>query len=334
MADNITVQQRMLNFSALTRQHMHMVGKQTTNTEYSTLSFVLPKARLLSKTTLLCEFTLQSALAANATYLQACKSIDKIIMDLNNGFMPVSLSGFEAGLYSCVATHPQKCMGTTGLVKTSADKKKVTFAIELQNTLNDSMLQGLILLQNNATQVNVNVNIANGAKVASGNTITSFTITPMIETFTIPSDARAFPDISVIKLMQAKTVDFTSGGENTVYLDTGMIYRKIIFYLTDANGNALKPENLTGNIELNFNTADTPYSISPEMLQFMNCNEFGERMPEGMYVFDFSSQSPLIGYGGSRDYIDTEKLTTFTMKFNYANASKVTVISETLSRLI
>lgn len=328
----ITVQQRMLNFASLTRQNMHMLPKQIANEEYTTLQFTYPKTRLLAQTFLRVKVTVADGVAKdNETPFDKFAILRKITLDLNNGFMPLVMSGKELAMYNSIATHSNKVVGENGLLK--GDATEYEFVLEIKNTLNDSMLQGMILLQNNATMVTLNVDIGKVADALKSGTLTSVEVQPMIVTYTIPAAEAAFPDISVLKLMQAKTHTFTSGGDHLIYLDTGTIYRKLAFYITDENGAPMTADKIKGNIELAFNTADIPYSITADMLRALNVDQFGNRMPEGYYIFDFSSQSPLIGYGGSRDYIDTAKLTQFTLKVNTDAACAVTTITEQLSRL-
>lgn len=330
----ITTAQRMMNFAALTRQHMHMLPAQTATSELETLQFTLPKTRLLAQIFLKVDVTCtgvteKSPVPAYNPY----RILRNISLDLNNGFRPFVMSGEEAAIYNTVATHSDKITGANGMYKESGTKGKYSFVLELKNTLNDSMLQGLILLQNNATMVTLNVDIGKVSDVFIAGTFGNVKVTPMIVTYSVPAIQEAFPDISVLKLMQSKTVSFNAAGDNTIYLDTGTIYRKLIVYMQDGSGAALDISKVTGNLELAFNGADIPYSIDPEMLMYLNADQFGRRLPTGVYVFDFSSQSPLIGYGGSRDYIDTEKLTQFTLKAPTSVACKITTITEQLSRL-
>ena len=55
-------------------------------------------------------------------------------------------------------------------------------------------------------------------------------------------------------------------------------------------------------------------------------------LPKGVYMFDFTNQG-IVGMGGSRDIIDTERLTMFQIRFNTIKAGRVTVISEKVTRL-
>ena len=330
----IPVAQRQANFATLTRQNMHMLPKQVATTENSTLQFIYPKTRLLAQTYLLVDVDVDSGTdKTNGSVYDKFNILRKITMDLNNGFSPVVMSGKELAMYNSIATHPNKILDiTNGLLEGTGGK--YSFVLEIKNTLNDSMLQGLILLQNNATMLTLNVDIGKVTDALQSGTFKSVTVQPMIVTYTIPGVEAGFPDISLLKLMQAKTISFNSGGNNTIYLDTGTIYRKLAFYVTDESGNPLDLNKFTGEIQLAFNTADIPYSISPKMLRMMNTDKLGQKLPKGYFVFDFSSQSPLIGYGGSRDYIDTEKLTQFTLQLSTTVACKVTIITEQLTRLM
>ena len=353
MAQNtqITTAQRMQNFSALTRQNFHMMPVQTVDTEVGTIQFTLPKARVLAKTYLKvdveCTMKHASGTALKPKHdFDLMKIIRKIAMDVNVGFMPVSLSGSELALFNTIATHPDKMIGggdrlvSLAELKTSAGgtKNKYTFVLEIKNTLNDNALQGLIMLQNQSTTVNMTVDIGSITDVINGQTgytgtLDKVSVQPCLVTYTIPKDERAYPDISILKVVHSKSETYASAGQKTMYLDCGMIYRKMIFYFEDAEGNAMTPDMFAGNFEIAFNTADVPYSVTPEMLKYMNIDAFGQKLPDGVYVFDFSSQSPLISFGGNRDYIDTGKLTQLTFSFNTNTGCTATLISERISRL-
>ncbi|MEB8735439.1 cytoplasmic protein, partial [Bacillus cereus] len=160
----------------------------------------------------------------------------------------------------------------------------------------------------------------------------SMSITPEIETFSIPSIPGGQPDMSVLKLVQSKSDIFSGGGQNILKLNVGTIYRKLILYIEDLNGKPLEPKDFTGNMELVFNQADTPYNIKPEILVHESHSNLGYPLPPGMYCFDFSFQG-VPNLGGSRDYVDTERLTEFWFRFSTQVGGKVTVVSETISRL-
>ena len=88
-----------------------------------------------------------------------------------------------------------------------------------------------------------------------------------------------------------------------------------------------------GNIEIVFNQADVNYNISPDMLRAINTKDLGFELPKGVYIFDFSSGGNITNYGGTRDYIDTEKLTEFWIRTTTTATGSVKVVSECLARL-
>jgi hypothetical protein len=154
----------------------------------------------------------------------------------------------------------------------------------------------------------------------------------MIETFSIPPVQDAFPDISVLKLVSSRNQKFSAASQQTLNLQVGTIYRKLVLYFEDEAGAPLKDADFSGNLELVFNQADIPYSVKPSVLSAKNHSQLGFTLPDGVYVFDFSNQG-IPNYGGARDYIDTERLTEFWVRFTANKAGKMTAITETLSRL-
>jgi hypothetical protein len=89
---------------------------------------------------------------------------------------------------------------------------------------------------------------------------------------------------------------------------------------------------ITSNIELLVNQADIPYRINPVDLASINSCEYLGDMPKGVYVFDFSDNG-IPNLGGARDYIDTEKVQEFWLKFTTSTAGTCQIFYETISRL-
>ena len=229
------------------------------------------------------------------------------------------------------------------LPDSSEKQYHIEFVLEIPLTLNDRDPVGLILAQSQESLININVDVEtdagflnDGIKHNNANltsVINKVAVTPMLTTFSIPSSADAFPDLSVLKIVDTRTETFNGGGSNQIKLPVGMIYRKLLLDFTDENGNPLRDDDITSNIELIFNGADIPYSINPKHLRFLNISQLGYELPKGLYMFDFSNQG-IPNLGGSRDYVDTEKITEFTLRFTTPNGGKVNIISEKISRLV
>ena len=291
-----------------------------------------------------------------------------VFIDYNNGFRPIRGSAEELALMNMVRINPrtlcpkseEETVSTGKSLCTMYDSEKspanniwvqansnlyytIEFLLEMPLTLNHRDPVGLILAQSQESLININIDVETDAGLLNdaikkdfaglSASIGDVSVSPMLTTFSIPSSADAFPDLSVLKIVDARTETFNGGGSNVVKLPVGQIYRKLLVRLMDENGKLLEPEDITSNIELIFNGADIPYSISAEHLRALNISDLGYELPKGVYLFDFTNQG-IPNLGGSRDYVDTERITEFTLRFTTPDAGKVNIISEKISRLV
>lgn len=353
MAEKITAQQRAQLFGASTRQHFQMLGMQEVNGGAQTVSFRVPKARIMQGVKLWVEGKINLTHASGNAYqvkeLDVYKCIRRLSIDFNNGFMPVVCSGEEMALVNMLYPNPETVKANNNgktLANSAASwtasaggtDNDFSFMLDVPLTINYRDPVGLVLAQNAETNIDITIDIANAVAMlgagAAGYTadFTSLKITPMISSFSVPSDTRAFPDMSVLKIVDSRNEQFVSG-QSYIKLPVGMIYRKLIFKFENSDGTPMSSDDITSNIELVLNTADVPYSVSPKMLRAINTMQAGIAYPDGCYYFSFDFQG-VNGYGGSRDYIDAERITEFAVRFNTSKAGKLTIISEKLSRLI
>ena len=355
MADNnkLTAQQRAMLFGAATRQHFQMLGMKEVSGGAQTVSFRVPKARIMQGVKLYVEGKINLKHASGTAYqvgeLDLYRAIRRLSIDFNNGFMPVVCSGEEMALVNMLYPNPETIKANNNgktLAQSAASwnassggtENDFSFMLDVPLTINYRDPVGLVLAQNAETNIDITIDIANAiALLGAGSTgytadFTSLKITPMITSFSIPSDQRAFPDMSVLKIVDSRNETFTSG-QSYIKLPVGMIYRKLILKFEDSDGSPMSIDDITSNIELVLNTADVPYSVSPKMLRQINTMQAGIAYPDGCFYFSFDYQG-VNGYGGSRDYIDAERITEFAVRFNAAAGGKLTIISEKLSRLI
>ena len=346
----LTAQERAQLFAMSTRQNLQMLAKQTATSGATTVSFNLPKARLLSKMLVNVKAKVKVKHASKTTLETGVFTPYKLIrrwsLDLNNGFAPLTVSGEELAMFNMVHLHGGIVKGGTNFrvcdeLKASAEGtvNEISYAVEIPVTLTEKEPIGLILLQNESTNVNLTCDIASDNDFVSdiegaSAEIVSIEISPMLETFSIPTNASAMPDLSILKLVTGRNDSLPSEGQQIVKLSTGTIYRRILFKLVDENGNPMDTDSLMSNLSLVFNQADTNYDISAEMLRTLNTRMYGFELPKGMYVFDFSYQGIANAMCGTRDFIDTEKLTEFWLRFNTNKRGKIEIVTECLSRLV
>lgn len=342
--------QRAALFNQLTREHIQ-VGPALTMTEGETRTVDLPKTRLLKKIRLLVEATINVTHATSTSYTAGTFApyslIKNLKFGLNNGFNPYQLNTAGLYLYNVMRSNADVITAAAsgrgkvvqGLVASSSGTDNaVKCLVDLPIQINDRDPIGLILLQNEQTQGTLEITIADDVSILLSNT-TGFTvtlealkITPIFETFSIPVPGEAFPDITLLKLVQSYEQTIPGAGEHVIKLPTGNTYRRIALFLQDGNGAALQESDITSNFELSFNQADIPYVLPPAYVAAVNHEVFNSVLPAGVFVFDFTYQG-LENYGGARDYIDTEKLTEFWVKFSTNKAGKVTYLREVMARL-
>lgn len=354
----ITPAQRAELFAQMTRQHIQPIAAQTGASE-ARLTFDVPRVRLLSSIRLMVEATLTATHASLTSYVPHVFApynlLRNIRVETNFGFNPWRVSGRDA-YFMMLQNHQSDVFVPAHLAQAAAAVSRaravqgitaspggtvntVRFMIDLPLTLNNRDPVGLIMTQNEETRVNVHIDLGSAADIAptaAGFTFAlgSVTITPITETFSIPAVPDAFPDISILKLVQTQTIPIPGAGVREIAMPTGTTYRKLLFFVADAAGAGVADTSLTGDIELVLNIADTPYRIRPSVLASLNTEVLGRPLPSGLYAFDFSAGMGLPNYSGARDYIDTERLTEFWLRLNPSAAGSITVISEMLTRLV
>lgn len=347
--ENLTAQQRAQLFASMTRQHHQMIGTKTVQGGAQTVEFTIPKTRLLQAIRVYVSGKINVKGSANVPLnkMDIYKSIRQVIIDLNNGFRPVQLSAEHCAMLSMIGPRSEMWVPSTDgstLAKcptqlsasTEGVDNEFSFYLDVPLTTNERDMTGIVLAQSQETLIALSLDVANASAVInnkSGYTceFTSLTFKVQTVTYSIPSDTRCMPDLSILVIKDQKSDVFTAG-QNSINMNTGMIYRKLLFKFENEDGTPMSLDKLTGNIELVLNTADTPYSIDPTMLRAWNKVQTGVEMPEGVYFWDYSYQGAP-SMGGARDLLDCERITFFEVRFNASVGGKLTIVSEKLSRL-
>jgi len=337
----LTPAERMSLFQQNTRQHLKPLPAQPA-LPMTTRSFELVKTRLTSRVMLLVSGTVRVAHPTLTTIPLAQYSpatfIRNIRLNINNGFNPFQISGRGLFLQNHLFIGAET-MGQVSRMGNAASAAGVenafTLFLELPVTLNQRDAIGLINTANPQTVVSVDIDFDEIGRLfttTAGYTITpNLTVLPIVESFTVPSNPQAIPDLSILKLVHEFRQTIPAAGQFTFRLQTGLTYRKITVLLENAAGEPLLDSGIN-NLELVFNQADIPYTVHPTILRALNTKAYGSPLPAGVFVFDFTNLG-IPNYGGSRDYVDTERLTEFWLTGNVALSGNVTVITETLARL-
>lgn len=347
MNENIAPAVRAENFMRMTRQNFHTLPTQQFTAEGDRLQFVLPKARYLSTTYIEVEAVVKLKGSGEVKVNPfPFEMFNRISMEANSNFMPASLSGRDLNILSKLRFYPsvaapleneRAAIYVENQISAEGTNNNIRMVIPIQHVLSEKDAVGLILLQNDTTQVILSMDLDRVAKaylLADGQTaeFVSVKVTPFLQTFTIPRPEQARPDLSTLKMLSSKYETFAADSTTVVKMPTQTIYRRIALYFEDEAGNPMKPEDFRGTIDLVFNQADAPIQLKPTQLQYLNHHYYGEPLPAGVYVLDFACV-PLPNMAGIRDLVDGERLTELWVRFSAKNAGKVTAISETIARL-
>lgn len=345
---NITPAVRAQNFMRMTRQNFHTLPTQAFTAEGERLQFVLPKARYLSTTYIEVDAVVRAIGSGELKVSDfPFAMFNRVNMEANSNFMPASLSGRDLNILSKIRMYPsvaapinndRGAIYVENNISAEGTLNKIHMVIPIQHVLSEKDAVGLILLQNDTTQVILSLDLDKVAKaynLTAGQSVefVSVKVTPFLQTFTIPLAEAARPDLSTLKMLGSKYELFSADSATVVKMPTQTIYRRIALYFEDENGKAMKPEDFQGTIDLVFNQADAPIQLKPSQLLYLNHHYYGEPLPEGVYVLDFACV-PLPNIAGVRDLVDGERLTELWVRFTGKKAGKVTAISETISRLV
>ena len=348
MAERISAEQRAANFKQLTRRNWQNLGSKTIANTGGSAIFELPRARLLAACRIMIDATVTVTHAASTAPTPADLApyslVKKINLNLNNGFAPVELTGQSAYIVNATLKAAQAAAATSGrgnavlgLTSSAGGTANVLhLVIDVPSELNPRDPVGLILLQNVDTLANLEVQtgaIGDVFPAAGGFTFVlgTVTVTVMTDTFSIPADPSAVPDISILKSYKGRT-EAMQAGENIVKLPVGQTYRKLWFTIRNSSAVRLGDANITSPIELVLDQNETPYKVAPKFIAADNAASYDGTLPDGIYVFDFSDNG-IPNLGSSRDLIDTQRITEFWLRFTSDTAGTVEYGYELLSRL-
>lgn len=351
MANNqVPASVRAQNFVLNTSKYLQKLSKKSFE-ENTTLSWDLPKVRFLSKISLICKGTFKATHASKTSYTKSTfdkyNLLRRVRMTLNNSFNPYNISGAMLAQYNKINKITHSTVDNFSLdvlgnvVSSGGTSNSLSFVIELPITLNERDPYGLLMLQNEQTLATLNLDTSTLASIMTDTDITladmSIEITPVIESFSIPQRPDSVPDFSLIKLVNEQSEMIVGTDEMTVMVPIGNTYRKIWLYLaSDANFTPISHAKIK-EFHLILNQADYPIVIPADYVAYQNKKNYDGALGVGTYCFDFSEQG-LANLGGSRDYLDTERLTRLELKIVFdgltGSTNYVYLNSERIAKLV
>jgi hypothetical protein len=342
--------QRAAMFKQQTRRNFHPIKSQSV-AESNTYRIEIPKSKLLSKLYLRLTGTITATHATETSYVAheagVANLINRVQVTSHQGFMPVNakgrslrilnqcINGIDAESSSTAAGRYKHIQPVVSSAGGTANSFVTTLEVPIQ--VNDRDPVGLIMLQNGEVLLTLDVTIGAKGDIAPASSGYTFALSAMTlevygDTFSIPADPNARPDLSILKMIteQQETLAATI---NTIELPIGNTYRRIIMQILDSSDDLISDAVVNGDIELVFQQSDTPLKFDPDMLALENRIQYGGALPAGVFVLDFASNEGLADLASSRDYIDTARVTKFDLKIPTSAAGSVILTMEQLSRI-
>ena len=252
MAERLPADVRAANFKQLTRRNWQGLGSKVIAGTGGSAIFELPRARLLAGLRILVEATLTATHASDTTVdagdLAPYGLVKKLLLNLNNGFAPIELSGANLfALQTMLNGTPVTAAATSGrgravlglTASAGGVANVVRLELDVPCEVNARDPVGLILLQNVDTLATLEIQTGAAADIAalSGGTVAlgNVSVTVLTDTYSIPADPNAVPDISILKSYKGRT-ESIQAGENVIKLPVGQTYRKLWFILRNGSG--------------------------------------------------------------------------------------------------
>lgn len=350
----VTNQMRQINFNKATQKLIDTYPAQTL-VENRKMTITLDDVDLTSRVYLIVEGTFDAIHASAETYTPArfapYSLFNKLNVKFNQGFVPFDISGKSAYLMKLCERNPSiwtpsttATERTANILTTVADtdgggneNQTCKFLFDLGFMLNERDINGIILTQDKETTVTISLEADDVLTAilgdASGYTTdnVSFTVTPVVERFTIPQSADSMPNIAQMKEVQDDIFTLSTVGENEMVVQTGGVIRRIwldFYDSTDAH-----TDSEVTRIKVKLNKATTKIDITSRALMIKNQLLYGQALPQGTYCLDFASQG-LPNYGSDRDWLDTDTLSRLSINPTITSACSCRMTVERLRTLI
>lgn len=341
---------RVGDFNAATRQSLQTLPSlvpQTPGVAGEIRRGDLPQSSFMAGLWCVLRGTSTAAAASTATLkpypILPFSFIRRIRIYNNQGVEFWNTSGYGAYLYNgCLRTgfdqatnYPDAQMitvpepftryfdGPTSLIADQVDTWRCGFWLPV--TFGPGLSHGLQLLQDPAITYTIEVTFGDITDLYSATTgtvtISAVSFDMAIEEYSVPDEAIDYPRLAYSKtVLEDLQAIVTGTGENSYRFTTGNIATKIIHEWsntsagTEATRAAIPPANFA-NLALRYAQTQTPYLINPDIHLLRQRALYGRDLPQGVYTWELSNPLMLPELVGTRDALNTARLTdlfTFT----------------------
>lgn len=289
-----------------TREKFVSLGSKAKAAGANPLTWDLPRSGILSKLFLSITGAVAGTLSAQNA-LGFCAVINRVRLLANNNIALIDIG--PASLAYLLPPQielrnlPMPSTVWNGRTAITATTFDLSTFIPIAFNSRDPL--GLINLQNPDTSLQLQVEFAADASVATGATVTA-TVEPFIELFTMPIAPEARPDFSYLHVWQEESQAVAATGDVTWYWPRGNVYASVYHGL----GLGAAGADAWSRAKLRINGGDYLLDMSTQLATYWYAYYRGGaiRAP-GLMPLDYSASSGVGDYGSTRDFIDTMMLT-------------------------
>lgn len=202
---------------------------------------------------------------------------------------------------------------------TGADND-ICFSFDLNVSINDRDMIGLLLLQNNQVVATVKVDNAAASVLMTDSDVTT-TLTGnwyiSIEYFDVPSNTADWPVLSSVHQVLEDQSPITATGANRFVIPRGNTYMRLI------NGIMLNGAYNTDDVErctIKYNLSNEPYNMTAADMLALQRSRYGRDLPKGVLAWDFFFQGEP-NMGNHRDFIYSGNVTELDQYIHIASGA-------------
>lgn len=298
-------------------------------------SYDISRVGFLSKVTLRFKGKLTAKHASKTTFAKAegapYNLANRIKLVLNNGVSVWDASGvgtyWQNILTRCNYRMDEEIAGSKvfafgNKVSASGAENDIQFSLDLNVSINDLDLVGLLLLQSSQVVASVKIDSAAPGVLATDTDI-EFSLTGnwyiSVEYFDVPSNNADWPNLATVHQVLENQDPITSTGANRFTIPRGNIYMRLINGIL-LNG-AYNDEDIE-KLTIKYNLSNEPYNIDADDMLALQRNRYGRDMPKGVFVWDFYYQGHP-NMGSHRDFVYSGNITEFDQYIHIANSASL-----------
>lgn len=303
------------------KKQIPLPSKTTTATTGETLSWDIPKTGILAALSLIITGTVTGTPSTpNALGQSNLLTRTRLIGNAGINLIDISGPGYHYGMRDMVELLGDPVPQSDGrsVVASGAIDLSEYFPL----ALNSRDPLGAILLQNEDTQLRLEVEVAALTALANDYTALSLTVVPELDIFTVPTDPKDWPSFDFAMTISEESQSVSGAGEVTWNWPRGNIYAQVCHLL----GIGASGADAWSAYKLRVNQSDYIYDTTPAGLTRRVSRYRGKTRVAGTIPIDLLAESGMGNYGSGRDMIDSRRLTDIASVITATSAATLRTV--------